>query len=155
MSLRSKWPPALAGGPIRNGRKRAHPAPFLYSRYSFLPCQNKNGAGRNRFGRHRTVAGPFQCNPAGLRPIGCFPSVGRLIRSLRPAPVSRWRHGCRTVGAQNCCGMLVATASQARTALNNSQLALRARIPSALNDKMSDAAQKSLNLTAYSTSSSW
>jgi hypothetical protein len=51
--------------------------------------------------------------------------------------------------------MLVATASQARTALNNSQLALRARIPSALNDKMSDAAQKSLNLTAYSTSSSW
>ena len=36
---------------------------------------------RNRSGRHRTVAGPFQGNPSGLRPIGCF-SIGRSPDSL-------------------------------------------------------------------------
>jgi len=45
-----------------------------------------------------------------------------VARSLRIAPVLRWRHGRRAIGVQNWCGMLVGTASPARTALKISQL---------------------------------
>src|SRR5262249_41685612 len=51
----------------------------------------------------------------------------RVARSSRPAPVSRWRNGHRSVAKQNWCGMLVATASPVRTALKSSQLTPRPR----------------------------
>ena len=78
-----------------------------------------------------TAAGPFSSQPFGPRPVGCF-FVPRLrrgcgARSSRPAPVSRWRNGDRSGAIQNWCGMLVATASPARTALKNSQLTPRPR----------------------------
>jgi hypothetical protein len=65
----------------------------------------------------------FRCNPPGRGQLAVFPSTERRTRSSRPALVSRSRYVRRRGGVQNWCGMIVATATPARTTLKNSRLA--------------------------------
>ena len=71
----------------RQGARRVHPAPFLYSRCSVFSCQNKNGAGRSRPATQPPAH--FHRNPPGRGQLAVFPRCSLLTYRSRYARRSR------------------------------------------------------------------